>query len=255
MRRVVAPAVVLAVLLGAWELYVDSGAVDRNVLAAPHQIAQSLLSDRGLLWSAFLVTAQEVLFGLLIAMVTGAALAVGIHLIRPLRDGVYPLVVASQAIPVPILAVPLALWFGFGIGPKVIVTTLVSFFSVVVAMLDRLAAVDAELVKLMRTFDASRWQILRHVELPAALPGVFTGGRIAAAVAVIGAVIGEMSGINGSGSGLGNLFNLAGNQLLTAREWAIVVVLSSFSITLFALMSVAERLTLPWVHQLKGEAT
>ena len=253
MRRLLAPVLVLAVLLGAWELYVDSGSVDSAVLASPHQIARALVDDRGLLWSAFLVTAQEVLLGLAIAVAAGAALAILIHLIAPLRAGIYPLLVASQAVPVPILAVPLALWFGIGIGPKVVVTTIVSFFAVVVAMLDRLAAVDPELRKLMRTFDATRWQTLRHIELPAALPGVFTGAKIAAAVAVIGAVIGEMSGINGPGSGLGYLFNLANNQLLTARAWAIVVVLSLFSIALFALMSAAERLLTPWSHQLKGD--
>jgi ABC-type nitrate/sulfonate/bicarbonate transport system permease component len=252
-KRVIAPLLLIVVLLGAWELYVELGGVDSSVLAAPHQIAASLWNDRSLLWSGLIITAQEVLLGLAIALVAGAALATLIHLVAPLRAAVYPLLVASQAVPVPILAVPLALWFGFGIGSKVVVTTIVSFFAVVVAMSDRLAAVDPELPKLMRTFDASRWQTLRFVELPSALPGAFTGAKIAAAVAVIGAVIGEMSGINDTGSGgLGYLFNLAYNQTLTARAWAIVVVLSLFSILLFALMSAAERLLTPWSHQSKG---
>jgi ABC-type nitrate/sulfonate/bicarbonate transport system permease component len=253
MRRWLAPLIAVVLLLGAWEVFVDAGGVDPTVLAAPHQIASSLWNDRGLLWSALLITAQEVLLGLAIALVVGAALATVIHLVAPLRAAIYPLLVASQAVPVAVLAVPFALAFGLGIGPKVAVTTLVSFFAVTVTMLDRLTAVDPEWPKLMRTFDASRWQTLRHVELPAALPGAFTGAKIAAAVAVIGAVIGEMSGINDpSSGGLGYLFNLAFNQSLTARAWAIVVVLSLFSILLFALMSTAERLLTPWSHQSKG---
>jgi putative hydroxymethylpyrimidine transport system permease protein len=250
-KRVLIPLLTLALLVGAWEVYVDAGGLD--ALAAPHQIVSSLWNDRGLLWSAFLITAQEVLLGLAIALVAGAALATLIHMVAPLRTAVYPLLIASQAIPVPILALPLALAIGIGIGPKVVITTIVSFFAVVVTMSDRLAAVDPELPKLMRTFDASRWQTLRFVELPSALPGAFSGAKIAAAVAVIGAVIGEMSGINDPASaGLGFQFTLAYNQQLYARAWAIVVVLSLFSILLFALMSAAERLLTPWSHQSKG---
>jgi putative hydroxymethylpyrimidine transport system permease protein len=252
-RRWLAPLAGVIVLFGVWELYVDLSGIDSSALAAPHQVASALWNDRGLLWSALLITAQEVLLGLAIALVAGVVLAALIHLVRPLRRAVYPLLVASQSIPVPALAVPFALWFGFGIGPKVVVTTIVSFFAIVVAMADRLAGVDPEWPKLMRTFDASRWQTFRLVEMPAALPGAFTGAKVAAAVAVIGAVIGEMSGINDPRSGgLGYQLNLAFNQVLTARAWAIVLVLSLFSILLFAVMSAAERLLTPWSHQSKG---
>jgi NitT/TauT family transport system permease protein/putative hydroxymethylpyrimidine transport system permease protein len=253
MKRVLWPLLAVLVLLGAWEVYVDAGGVDPSVLAAPHQIAASLWTDRSLLWSALLITGQEVLLGLVIAIVAGTALATLIHVVHPVRRALYPVLVASQAVPVPALAIPFALWFGIGIGSKVAVTTIVSFFAVVVATLDRLAAVDPEWPKLMRSFDANRWQTLRYVELPAALPGAFTGAKIGAAVAVIGAVIGEMGGINDPRSaGLGYQLTLAFNQILTARAWAIVVVLSLFSILLFALMSAAERLLTPWSHQSKG---
>jgi ABC-type nitrate/sulfonate/bicarbonate transport system permease component len=126
----------------------------------------------------------------------------------------------------------------------------VSFFSVVVATLDALAAVDPELIKLMRTFDASRLTTFRHVELPAALPGVFTGAKIAVAVAVIGAVFGELSGSN---SGLGYIFQLSNGQLLEARAFATVVILSVFAIGLFGLLSAAERVALPWTRQPSGD--
>ncbi len=251
MKRILAPMLLLVALLGAWELYVDLGGVDGLILAAPHQIGQAIYEDRGLLWSNFLVTAQEVGFGILAAAAVGLTLAVAIHLIRPVRLGVYPLVVASQVIPIAMLAPLLMLWFGFGILPKVIVIALVSFFSIVVTTLDALASVDTQLLKLMHTFDASRLRTLREVELPAALPGVFTGTKIAVAVAVIGAVIGEMTG--GSNAGLGYLFLLSINQLLTPRAYATVVILSLFAIVLFALLSAGERLALPWAYESRGD--
>jgi ABC-type nitrate/sulfonate/bicarbonate transport system permease component len=241
----------LGALLGAWELYVDLGGVDGLILSSPHQIGQAIYDDRSLLWSNFLVTLQEVAFGIAVAVAAGLVLAVGIHLSASLRRAAYPLVVASQTIPIVLLAPLLMLWFGFGILPKVIVIALVSFFSIVVATLDGLAGTDPQLIKLMRTFDASRWRTLREVELPGALPGVFTGAKIAVAVAVIGAVFGETTG--GSNAGLGYLFMLSVNQLLTPRAYAAVVILSVFAIALFALLTLAERLALPWAHQPRGD--
>jgi ABC-type nitrate/sulfonate/bicarbonate transport system permease component len=254
MKRVLRalPALLLLLaLFGAWELYVDLGGVDSDILAAPHQIASSLFNDRSLLWSNFLVTAQEVVFGIVVAALAGLALAIAIHMNRPVRAATYPLVVSSQTIPIPILAPLLMLWFGFGILPKVLVVALVSFFAIVVTTLDALAAVDPQLLKLMRTFDASRRRTFALVEFPAALPGVFTGAKIAVAVAVIGAVIGEMTG--GSNSGLGYLFLQSLPQLLTARAYATVVILSLFAVALFALLTLAERLLLPWAYQPRGE--
>ena len=143
----------------------------------------------------------------------------------------------------------LVLWLGFGIGEKLVVIALVSFFPIVVTTLDGLAAVDAELIKLMRTFDAPRSRVFRHVELPSAFPGLFSGAKIAVVFAVIGAVFAELSG---SESGLGNLFQQSIPQLLTARAYATVVILSAFAIALFALLTLAERLALPWAHRPRG---
>ena len=245
------PLLVLAALIGAWELYVDLGGADPLLLPAPHQVAAALYDDRSLLWSNFLVTAEEVLLGILVAAVAGFAFSVALHFSkRTLRPAVYPLLVASQTIPIPIIAPLLVFWLGFGILPKLVVIALVSFFSIVVTTLAGLAAVDPELIKLMRTFDASRTRIFRHVELPAALPGVFTGAKIAVAVAVIGAVFAEQAGSN---SGLGYLFEVSLPQLLTARAYAAVAILSAFAIVLFALLSLAERLALPWAYQPRGD--
>ncbi len=250
MRRVVLPALLLLALFGAWELYVDLGGVDSDILPPPHAVASALWNDRALLWSNFLVTAREVLLGLLVTAVLGLALAVALHFSPTLRRAFYPLLVASQAIPFPVLAPILVVWLGFGILPKIIVVALVSFFSIVVATLAGLAAVDPQLLKLMRTFDASRMRIFRHVELPAALPGLFTGAKIAVAVSVIGAVFAEY---NGSNSGLGYLILVSIPQLLSARAVAATVVLALFAIALFGLLSVAERRALPWAYEPRGD--
>ncbi|HJS96431.1 MAG TPA: ABC transporter permease subunit, partial [Solirubrobacteraceae bacterium] len=162
------------------------------------------------------------------------------------RRALYPLVVASQAVPVVVFAPVLAFWLGFGLVPKLVVIALVSFFSIVVTTTAGFAAVDPDLIKLMRTFDATRLRTFWHVELPTALPGVFTGVKIAVAVSVIGAVFAEWNGAN---SGLGYVILQSVPQLLAARGVAAVVILSLFAIALFSLLALAERLALPWAYR------
>jgi NitT/TauT family transport system permease protein/putative hydroxymethylpyrimidine transport system permease protein len=242
------PLLVVVALLGIWELYVDLGGADPLILPAPHAVAQSLFVDRALLWSNFLVTAQEVLLGILVAAAAALVLATAMHFFATVRNAVYPLLIASQTIPIPILAPVLVLWLGFGILPKLVVIALVSFFSIVVTTLAGFAAVDPELLKLMRTFDAPRRRVFWSIELPTALPGVFTGAKIAVIVAVIGAVFAEQAGAS---SGLGYLFAQAIPNLQTARAYAAVVILSAFAIALFLVLTLAERLATPWAHQPK----
>lgn len=245
-------AAILLALLGAWELYAEIGSVDRLILPAPHEVAQRLWLDRALLWDDFTVTAGEVLLGILVAGAAGFASAIALHLSLTLRRSTYPLLVASQTIPIPLVAPLLVVWLGFGIAPKLVVIGLISFFPIVVTTLDALARVDPEQLKLLRTLDASRLRILRHVELPAALPGLFSGAKVAVAVAVIGAVFAEWIG---SSSGLGNLVQTSIPQLLTARAYAAVLILSAFAIALFGLLTLAERLIVPWAHQPPGGDT
>jgi putative hydroxymethylpyrimidine transport system permease protein len=243
-------AALLVVLLGIWEVYVDTGGANSLILPAPHAIAQSLYQDRGLLWSNFLVSAEEILLGILVAAVAGLVIASGMHFFLTIRRASLPILIASQTIPIPMLAPVLVLWLGFGLLPKVIVVALVSFFSIVVTTLAAFSSVDPDLIKLMRTFDASRWRTFRLVELPSALPGVFTGAKIAVIVAVIGAVFAEQSGAN---AGLGYLFEESIPQLLIPRAFATVVILSLFAIVLFALLNLAERLMLPWAYRPIGD--
>ena len=161
------PALLLvAALLGAWELYVDLGGVEPSLLPAPHAVASALWENTGLLWKNFAITAREVVLGLGLALLSGFAMAVAIHLWQPVRRAVYPPAVGSQAVPIAVIAPLLVFWWGFGIFPKLIVIALICFFPVVVTTVDGLAAVDREQRKLLRTLDASRWQAFRFAELP-----------------------------------------------------------------------------------------
>jgi ABC-type nitrate/sulfonate/bicarbonate transport system permease component len=241
-------AFVIIAFLGVWELYARLGPVDDFILPAPDQVASSLLHDRGLLWDNLLVTAQEMLLGLLLALVAGAALALALHRFAPVRKAVYPLLVGTQAIPIVTIAPLLAAWFGYGLFPKLVIVALVCFFPIVVTTLDGLRSVDPEQHKLMRTLNATPAQTLRWVELPTALPAALSGAKIAVAVGGIAAVFAEYAG---SEDGLGHLLLQSIPQLETARAWAAVVVLAALAIACFALLALAERRLAPWAHRRK----
>ncbi len=249
MKRWLAPLVVVAALLGAWEaaarLDVVAHAlhIEPFLVPAPSDVAGSLWTDRALLADNGWVTLKEVLGGFALSVAAGIAFAVALHVSPVLRRAAYPLLVASQTVPIVVVAPILVVWLGFGIGPKLVIIALICFFPITVNTLDGLGSVDPDLVKMVRTLDASRWQILRRVEAPTALPYFFSGAKIAVAVAVIGAVFGEWAG---SSAGLGHLIQEASAQLETARTFAAVAALSALAIMLFALLEALERRIAWW---------
>jgi len=253
LAEVLPALVLLAVLLGAWEAYVDLGSVNTLVLPAPHEIAASLWSNAGLLAANLRPTAEEVVLGIALALTSGFALAIAIHLSPLLRRAVYPLAVGSQAVPIAVIAALLIFWWGFGILPKLVVVTLICFFPVLVTTVDGLASVDPEQLKLLRTLDASRWQALRFAELPAALPAAISGARIALTVAVIGAYIAEsQTATTGAYAGLGHEINADLTALQTPRAYAAALVLFVFAIACFYTLALLERRLAPWAHRSRG---
>jgi ABC-type nitrate/sulfonate/bicarbonate transport system permease component len=247
--RYLAPLAVIVLLLGLWEVaaqwdWIASALNIQDFLVpAPSDIASSLWRDRSLLADDAWVTLREVLLGFLCALAAGLAFAIVLHLSDTLRRAFYPLLVASQTIPPVAIAPILVVWFGFGLGPKVLLIALVCFFPVTVNTLDGLRSVDPQLITMMRTLGAGRWQILRRVELPSALPFFFSGTKIAIAVAVIGAVFAEWAGAS---SGLGHQILIASSNLLTARMFAAITLLSVMAILLFALVALIERRVVTW---------
>lgn len=249
MRRWILPGLLLGALIGAWQLAASTGflaevlGLEEFLVPSPAQIASSLWENRSLLAENAWVTLQEILLGLGCALAVGIALAVAMHRWRLVRDATYPLVVVSQTIPVLAIAPILLIWLGFGIGPKVVVVALFCFFPITVNALAGLDAVDRDTVKLMRTLDASSWQIFRRVEIPGALPSTFTGAKIAVVFAPIAALFGEWVGGN---AGLGHLILTDNAQLEVAREFAAVAVLSALALILIGLIALTERLVVTW---------
>jgi putative hydroxymethylpyrimidine transport system permease protein len=248
------PAFTLALaLLAAWELYVDLAHVEADLLPAPHAVASALWNNGSLLWRNFAVTAEEVLLGLLLALGSGLALAVAIHLFPLLRRAVYPLAVGSQAVPIPVIGVLLVFWWGFGLFPKLIVIALICFFPVLVTTVDGLDAVDPEQPKLLRTLDATRWQSFRFAELPAALPAALSGARIALAIGVIGAFIAETTTpTSGAYPGLGREI-ITDVNFQAPRAYAGTVLLVAFATACFYALGLAERILAPWSIRTRGE--
>jgi putative hydroxymethylpyrimidine transport system permease protein len=244
--RALPPALLAAALVGAWEAYADLAGVQEQVLPAPHRVASAAWDGRSLLWHNFTVTAREVLLGLAIAVAAGFALAVAIHLFPLVRRAVYPLAVGSQAVPIPVIGVLLAFWWGFGIFPKLVVVALICFFPVLVTTVDGLAAVDPDELKLLRTLDASRWQAFRFGELPAALPAVLSGARIALTIGVIGAFIAETTTpTTGVYTGLGREI-VTDVNFETARAYAGTLLLFALAVACFYALGLAQRLLAPW---------
>ena len=237
-------ALFLLALIAMWEAIIRVFDVPKYLFPAPSQVALALRDD----WSTYLlpamwVTMNEIVQGFVIAAVAGVGLAIILHIFGPLRRAVYPLLIASQTIPIVILAPILVVWFGFGLTPKLVIVALICFFPIVVNGLDGLRSVDDEFIRMMRTLDAGRWAIFKRIEFPAALPAIFSGLRVAATFAAIGAVFGELSGAS---AGLGYVIQQATPNLQTARIFAAIVILSLIAFALFALVSLLERIFVPW---------
>jgi putative hydroxymethylpyrimidine transport system permease protein len=239
----VTAALIVLVSLAGWEAIVRLGVVDELLLPAPTQVLEALWTDRDLLAPDLAVTAWEVVLGLAAAIAAGGALAIAMHLWPAARRALHPLVIGSQAVPVPVIAPLVLLVLGFGLGPKVLLVALVCFFPVTINLYDGLRDTDPDARKLLRSLDATRWQTLRMLELPSALPATFTGIKIAAAVAVIGAVFAEWSG---SSEGLGHALLTANGQLATARAFAATLLLFLLAVCLYGAFALLERRVAGW---------
>ncbi len=241
--RVVPPLVLLAMILAAWETGVRAFGIPFYILPAPSRIAGVLVDDRALLLGEAAVTLGEVMLGFAIAFVVGAVLALSIFSSRTVERAVYPLVIASQTVPVFAIAPLLVVWFGYGTLSKIVMAALIVFFPIVVNTVDGLRAADPDMVNLLIILGARPAEIVRRVRVPAALPFVFSGTRIAIATSVIGAVIGEWVG---STRGLGYLMIHANAQLHVDLVFAVIVYLSVMATALFWAVSLVEWAALPW---------
>ncbi len=249
-RRVAAavlPPLLFAIfVLAAWQLYTVVGNIRESTLPPPTDIAKSIWENRTLLIDNAWVTIKEILIGFVFAILLGVGLAVLIRSSRTIERAIYPWLVVSQMVPIPAIAPLLIIWFGFELQPKVIVIMLVSFFPIAVNTIDGLRAAEPELLNLLKTLKANAWQRFRKAQLPAALPFLFSGLKVAAALSVIGAVFAEWVGAS---EGLGYLILVLNNQTATTDMFAVIFTLALIGILLFLIVTLLERLLLPWYYE------
>jgi putative hydroxymethylpyrimidine transport system permease protein len=243
-RRILPPVLVLLIVAAIWDLVVHLAGVQDYIFPSVENVFRSLGKNwSGTLAGATWMTFQEMVLGFLISIAVAVLISLALHVSGTLRSAIYPLLIGSQAIPIVVIGPILAIIFGYGISPKLIIVAITCFFPIVVSLVDGLGSVDPDLIKVMRTLDGSRLATLFRVEIPSALPSFFSGLRIAAVYAPIGAVFGEFAG---SQNGLGYVLLQATPQLATDLVFAAVFLLTVMSIALFVLLSVLERVCVPW---------
>jgi ABC-type nitrate/sulfonate/bicarbonate transport system permease component len=250
MRDRLPTVVLVAGLLLAWEAYVRLAGVQPVVLPSPTRILGALWEYRDDAVRHALPTLVETVVGFLLAVLLAIVAAVLMDRTPAVRRAVEPLLVTSQTIPIVALAPLFLLWFGFGLLPKVLIVMLVTFFPIVVSLLDgfRTASVDA--TDLLRSYGATDGQAFRKLRWPIALPAFFTGLRISVVYAVIGAVFGEYVGAR---EGLGIWMQLSQNSFRTDLVFAAIVVTSAISLVLYWAVGLLRRVAIPWAPGVRRE--
>ena len=243
--QIVLPLAIVACVFGIWQLLVETVYEGQPyVLPRPGSVFATIGSDWDVLHTALWQTVKEFLIGFFVGAGCGFVLAVAMGHSRILRRGLYPILIASQAVPIIAIAAALVIWLGFGLAPKVAIVALFIFFPVVVNVLDGLANVDRDTVALARSMGADPLRIFLHISLPATLTPLFSALKLAAAFSVTGAVIGEWTA--STTGGLGVYLLEQNSRLNTAGVFAAILLLSAIGIAGFLLVALAEQLSTPW---------
>jgi NitT/TauT family transport system permease protein len=242
------PAIGLAVILLIWQAYTTLSGITRIVLPSPLDILTASIQHHDILLAETWPTLVETIVGFGLALLIGIPLAVCVANSRVLNLTLYPMLVATQSVPKVAIAPIILVWFGLGIESKLALAFLVAFFPVVVDTAAGLQATPPGLLELARSLRASPAQVFFKVQMPAALPFILAGAKVAITLAVIGAVIGEFVG---SVNGLGNLLLTANSQLDGPLAWAALVWLSLIGIILFSAVAVSERILMPWAKDFR----
>jgi NitT/TauT family transport system permease protein len=241
---VLLPVIAVVVLIGLWWAIARPSIVASYIFPSPQSVWDSIVDkDNSGLVGALWITVRQALIGFGCAIVLGISLGALLVTFRPLYRVVYPFLISSQTIPIPAVAPILVIWFGFGDFPKILVVILFGFFPIAINTIAGMRSVDRDTLLLMRSLGASRWDVLRIVRFPAALPRIFVGVKIAAVGSVIGAVVAEWVGAAG---GIGVVMIAANSQLETNIEFAAMAYLSAVALILYGLVTLTEHKTIKW---------
>jgi ABC-type nitrate/sulfonate/bicarbonate transport system permease component len=243
LRRVAPPVLLVAVILLVWEAYVRVAGLDPIVLPPPSRVASALWEARYVAATHLVPTIVEALIGCAVSAAFAVGVAIALDRWPPARRAIEPLLVTSQTIPIVAIAPLFVIWFGFGLLPKVLIVVLVTFFPVVVALLDGFARVEPAAEDLLESFGATQRQVFAKLRWPSALPSLFTGLRISVVYAVIGAIFGEYVGAT---EGLGIWMKLSQTSFRTDLVFGAILLTALVSMALFLLVGVLERLVVPW---------
>lgn len=238
-----APCVALALLLAIWQAVCVLGVVPGFMLPSPLDVARAIADDASLLATHARATLLEALTGLAVGVAFGFLVAVAMERFALVDAALSPLVTISQTIPVVAVAPLLVLWLGYGMLPKVLLVALTTFFPITVALAGGFRSVDPDAIDLMRTMGASRFDVFRFAKLPAAAQSFFTGLRISATYAVIGAVVAEWLG---GFEGLGVYMTRVRKSYDYDSMFAAIVVISAVSLALLGATRLLERACMPW---------
>ncbi len=231
------------IIFGLWQLIVVAFSMPSFILPAPVDVLNKLISRYEVLLAHTCVTAQEILLGLGLGLSMGLLFALQMLLFEPLKRWLLPILIASQAIPVFAIAPVLMLWLGYGIVSKVVMAAMIIFFPVTTCCYDGLRNTPIGYLDLAKTMGASKWQLLRHIQLPAALPTLASGIRVAVVIAPIGAVVGEWVG---SSEGLGYLMLQANARMIIDEMFAALFILAMLSISLYFITDRLLKKAIPW---------
>jgi putative hydroxymethylpyrimidine transport system permease protein len=241
--KLLRPLVIFVGLIAVWQVVVWTTGAPHYILPGPGRVARALVERWPELIGHAGVTALEILLGLALGALLGCGSALVIASFRPARRWLLPVLVVSQAIPVFALAPVLVLWFGYGLASKVAMATLIIYFPVTAAFFDGLRRTEPGWLDLARTMGGGRAAILRHIQIPAALPALSSGIRVATAVAPIGAVVGEWVG---SSAGLGYMMLQANARMQVDVMFAALFLLAVFAVGLYAAVDAGLKRALPW---------
>ena len=241
--RALRPVIIFLGLILAWQIVVLASGAPHYILPAPARVAAALAAHGPELIDHAAVTIAEILLGLVLGAFLGCSTALVIASLRTARRWLLPVLVVSQAIPVFALAPVLVLWLGYGLASKVAMATLIIYFPVTAAFFDGLRRTEPGWLDLARTMGGTPLRTLWRIRIPAALPALSSGLRVATAVAPIGAVVGEWVG---SSAGLGYLMLQANARMQVDLMFAALFVLALFAVGLYSAVDAALRRALPW---------
>lgn len=232
-----------------WELAVHRFQIALYILPAPSDIIKAILENRQVLWSHSIVTLSEACIGLALAALSAFVIAILMDMSSICKRSLYPHLIVTQTVPVMILGPLFAIWFGFGMTPKIIMVIFMCFFPIVIAFYDALAKVDHQQLMLLKSFQAKRWQLYRYVKIPAAANAFFSGLKVAATYCIGGAIVGEWLSAS---AGLGYYMIRAKNGYMLDKVFACVAVIILWSLLLHLCVVWLERIVLPYQNR-KGK--